>query len=418
MFEGELWLKRLAVEVKLSIDESRTLWQLFVCLLGEELSENRTICLGNLGQWSISLENEFLATILTKKYLMPPCIKLQIETESPSIISYPFELQSRLKEDVAIDRTKIQTWLETIPILTEQLMNLGYQVFWPGLGIWQIQDGAERQYYTFEADKVFLLKLNRPFAYFRPEEVVDMSSIKGLETRGLDNPEEQESSNYYMLSLSQEEIRQSEEGGLPLKISRTKPDRLLYLMLMIIFVLLSTSLSFGLYKYMSMTSKVQNWVGEQRFLVKRSEKSIFVEQEIIPDILLSKDSNNLFRNNAEIVKIDTSSLIQSLKKTLSEPQKKIDTLDIFAKANKSEYIVFTKGDSLSALAQRKYGNKVFWVYIYEENREFIPHPHNIEAGIKLHLPPALKYGIDPNSPKSLRQAKVLSRCIDKEINKK
>ena len=57
------------------------------------------------------------------------------------------------------------------------------------------------------------------------------------------------------------------------------------------------------------------------------------------------------------------------------------------------------------MAKKFYGNKDFWVYIYEENKSKIGNPNRMQPGVVLVIPPAEKYGIDPNSAESLRKAK-------------
>lgn len=63
------------------------------------------------------------------------------------------------------------------------------------------------------------------------------------------------------------------------------------------------------------------------------------------------------------------------------------------------------GERLVSLALDEYGEKVFWVYIYEENKERIPNPNKIVPGMELDIPPAEKYKIDKNDPESIRRAK-------------
>ena len=48
--------------------------------------------------------------------------------------------------------------------------------------------------------------------------------------------------------------------------------------------------------------------------------------------------------------------------------------------------VVVKGDSLSAIAQREYGNAKDWPRIYEANRDVIKNPDLIYPGQTLRLP--------------------------------
>ncbi len=63
------------------------------------------------------------------------------------------------------------------------------------------------------------------------------------------------------------------------------------------------------------------------------------------------------------------------------------------------------GYLMPKMAQKHYGNQVFWVYIYEENKSKISNPNNLTAGQELVIPDPAKYGIDANDPKSIARAR-------------
>ena len=65
---------------------------------------------------------------------------------------------------------------------------------------------------------------------------------------------------------------------------------------------------------------------------------------------------------------------------------------------------------LTTLSEKHYGSPWFWVYIYEENvaRGTINDPNNIRPGTRVVIPPASKYGINPNDKASLRKAQLKS----------
>lgn len=66
---------------------------------------------------------------------------------------------------------------------------------------------------------------------------------------------------------------------------------------------------------------------------------------------------------------------------------------------------------LASMARRHYGRFEFWVYIYEENRDKLNHPDFIEPNTVVVIPPADKYGIDPNDPESVRLAESKAKEI-------
>ncbi len=63
---------------------------------------------------------------------------------------------------------------------------------------------------------------------------------------------------------------------------------------------------------------------------------------------------------------------------------------------------------LSTLSDKYYDSPWFWVYIYEENKALISNPDNVPPGTVVVIPPAEKYGIDANDPKSLKKAQYKS----------
>lgn len=73
-----------------------------------------------------------------------------------------------------------------------------------------------------------------------------------------------------------------------------------------------------------------------------------------------------------------------------------------------------RGYLITNMAKKYYGNKCFWVYIYQENSSKLGNPNKVQAGIELVIPDASKYGIDANNPESIKKA----RALEAEILKK
>ncbi len=65
---------------------------------------------------------------------------------------------------------------------------------------------------------------------------------------------------------------------------------------------------------------------------------------------------------------------------------------------------FSPSYLLNDMAKKHYGNKCFWVYIYEENKAKIANPNRVGPGLVLVIPPAEKYGINPSSQASIKAA--------------
>ena len=67
-------------------------------------------------------------------------------------------------------------------------------------------------------------------------------------------------------------------------------------------------------------------------------------------------------------------------------------------------IRLTSGSSLRQIAQEYYGDRAFWVYIYEYNKERISNYNNIPVGTEIRLPLPRTYGINAKSASSIRKA--------------
>ncbi len=64
------------------------------------------------------------------------------------------------------------------------------------------------------------------------------------------------------------------------------------------------------------------------------------------------------------------------------------------------------GSRLTLIALEHYGHKLFWVYIYEYNKNIIDDPNNIPVGTVLKLPAKNLYDIDARNRKSLEKAAI------------
>lgn len=89
------------------------------------------------------------------------------------------------------------------------------------------------------------------------------------------------------------------------------------------------------------------------------------------------------------------------KKPLTDPMppKPLDTIQI------------KRGDRLTVIALKYYGNKLFWVYLYKHNRAVIADPNNVPIGTSIEIPIPAMYGIDAKSSASRAKAAALQTEI-------
>ena len=64
----------------------------------------------------------------------------------------------------------------------------------------------------------------------------------------------------------------------------------------------------------------------------------------------------------------------------------------------------TAGSSLRQIAEEYYGDRVFWVYIYEYNKDKIKNYNNIPVGTEVKLPLPRTYGINAGNKSSIQKA--------------
>lgn len=74
-------------------------------------------------------------------------------------------------------------------------------------------------------------------------------------------------------------------------------------------------------------------------------------------------------------------------------------------------VTIQHGDRLTLIAMKYYGNKLFWVYIYQYNKAIIDDPNNIPIGTEIEIPPPELYGIDSKSRISREKAAALQTEI-------
>ncbi|MFZ4581514.1 MAG: HU family DNA-binding protein [Paludibacter sp.] len=127
-------------------------------------------------------------------------------------------------------------------------------------------------------------------------------------------------------------------------------------------------------------------------------------------------------NKVDTVKSNSESKITPPTDTVNTPTDSVeinndvpntaDSLQILFDSRReyNEYLgeeEISEGTRLTTIAQRYYGKKEFWVYIYEANRDNIVHPDRITPGTIVKVPRVDKRLIDKKNPRCLQKAKEL-----------
>ena len=109
--------------------------------------------------------------------------------------------------------------------------------------------------------------------------------------------------------------------------------------------------------------------------------------------------------------------VESANRTITQPAKPIATssnkttssVKPVSPAVKVDYlatVVMKPGDRLNLLALKYYGEKVFWVYIYQANKSVIPNPDHVPTGTTIHIPKVDPKLIDPKNEALVAKAKA------------
>ncbi len=69
----------------------------------------------------------------------------------------------------------------------------------------------------------------------------------------------------------------------------------------------------------------------------------------------------------------------------------------------------TQGVHLAILADKYYGHKDFWIYIYEANRDFLKNPDNVSVGMEIKLPKLDERLVDAENPAAVEYAQTLGQ---------
>lgn len=463
MLQGELWTTRLATEVGIEQDTGVALWVAFVEQVLQRLHEEQTLDFADLGQWCSIISSEYVAETDGGAYLIPPRVRLDIRLGEEHATPLQ-ELALSLEHRTGVCRDTISQWLEAIPRLAMTLMSAGYVVVWDGLGVWERTIKGD----CFTPSEDFSEALNRPFASFRVE-LLHTGDRIGLECRNISLEEVMLIPSLYLsrqvpgaLSLIEEEdesileannvISPTPQQSLDVAPVCTEPvvesisnieqekreERKSYWGYYLLFVLLMSGLALFLYYRLGGFFEVRETqhgdssnltLPPQELVGKADSLSEVTSDSLVEDTLLRGKSETVenpqpqikeqeqenptkTKGRAEQIspkRIDTSAEQKPIQKKQTKQEQTPKATN--PTAEQREEVSLKADESLAVLAQRKYGHRAFWVYIYEENREHIANPHNIPIGTRLVLPPASKYGIDKNNTKSLNQALLLGRSL-------
>ncbi|MCM1521123.1 MAG: HU family DNA-binding protein [Muribaculaceae bacterium] len=130
------------------------------------------------------------------------------------------------------------------------------------------------------------------------------------------------------------------------------------------------------------------------------EESVDIPEDLFEDVAIVADDSTAAAAEPQPVESKDTVVAESAVTALEQPETKpVQETAPVKDTVKAGYLLVN-------MARKHYGDKIFWVYIYEENKAKIKNPNNVNAGTVVVIPPASKYGIDAKNPQSVAKAKA------------
>lgn len=406
MIQQELWIAQLATASDTDVSTSDELWSHYCRLTGQLLSKGETIRQEGIGLWQAVKEDEYVGIRPDgSRVLVPPRIKLHLigPVSSPTRET----MLQALIDLTPYTEVVVVRWWKAIPEVLSALLQKGHPVSWPQFGRFEpIKEEEELTGCRFIAEGELSELLNRPFSMFPTIELSPETEIADTQTRPL------EAASTCFISFRtghREEENKSEptpittEKGIPIAPLPTAEEE-------------------------APTAEANSEDEETR---PKEEAQPTDAATASTASSAPKEEKKRFKATHKllwiaatlIIGIATSFLLQRLpvlsKKATQQPQKSVvpaprdttpiatDTVQAVPAPTDLGRIVMRKGDMLTRIARETYGDRIFWVYIYEENKEKIADPDNVPLGTELVLPLPEKYAINAADTASLRRALAL-----------
>lgn len=457
MLQEELWYVRLAELAAVQLETSQQLWRALCQQVEQRLLSGLSLTFPEIGEWKLEEHREYVArTADGKQWLIPPRLTLGLRpVEDRGVTSLSIDLlRDALAEATHVSAEQVATWLRAIPTLWRALYDEGIQIVWAGLGSFTpiTSESGERSGYRFLPSEALCAALNKPFSMFAPVEVAPSSSSPDLELREIDQLDQlTKVEPIEVLFASREPIQEEvgtpsvveevvepvvaeepqqpespavvvEEETLPTPVDEapieapqpapsvavTAPveedpfiDQEAHpRMLVWVFVALGIAMAFCLFIYLLSIQPELEMKDKTSAAVEAVQPSPAPAVPAVPAQAID-ETDTLQTTSIATQEVSTSSVAPS-EAVVSTSSSAAETI---------ERVRLRPGDRLSRLALKKYGNKAFWVYIYEENRAQLKDPDNIPVGAVITLPAASKYQINADDTNSINRALVLQRSL-------
>ena len=457
MLQEELWYVRLAELSAVQLETSHQLWRALCQQVEQRLLSGLSLTFPEIGEWKLEEHKEYVArTADGKQWLIPPRLTLGLRpVEDRGVTSLSIDLlRDALAEATHVSAEQVATWLRAIPTLWRALYDEGIQIVWAGLGSFTpiTSESGERSGYRFLPSEALCAALNKPFSMFAPVEVAPSSSSPDLELREIDQLDQltkvepievlfapRESIQEEVVTLPvveevvepvvaeepqqpespavvvEEEILPAPVDKAPIEAPQPAPSAAVTApieedpfvdqeahprMLVWVFVALGIAMAFCLFIYLLSIQPELEMKDKASAAVEAVQPSPAPAVPAVPAQTIDETDT-----------LQTTSIATQEEATSSVAPSEVVASTASSLAESIERVRLRPGDRLSRLALKKYGNKAFWVYIYEENRAQLKDPDNIPVGAVITLPAASKYQINAGDTNSINRALVLQRSL-------
>lgn len=364
--------------------------------MGQFLTKGDAVRQDGIGLWQAVKADEYVGIRPDgSRVLVPPRIELRLTSSNASAIRET--IPHALIDLVPYTEEVVMRWWKAIPELLSELLRRGHPVSWSQFGRFEpVKEGDALTGYRFIAEGELSELLNRPFSMFPQVDLLPTGEIPDT----IAQPLVEEGVSFVSLhEESQEEVAEPQEIPVPAEsdtdtLVQTEDD------------ILPTPA-----EEKALTEEPFVPIEEPAEKKERKRKKARTTAIVFLAVLILGAAAAyllLYRmpvlSTKEPARQEPSGRTSSPVDTIA---KTVDTVKTVPAATDLGRIVIRKGDILARIALEKYGDRVFWVYIYEENKEKIADPNNIPLGTELVLPLPEKYGIDAADTASLRRALAL-----------
>lgn len=475
MIESDQWLSLLGERTKISYESLNLLQKDFVTLVANRLAKDEDAIIPFVGKLVRSFRKSFIAVIdEDTSFIVPPRVELSLyRIERGGWRSFC----DLLRELSPLTKDIVESYFSTFEDLVVESLEKKEIIEWKDLGTLYPYETEANVCFSFSPAESLCKRLNGAFSFYEPIPLADKALFPQLDRISYPSIEEATASlslfprsdNSFSLSQKKEDkveiiippIRDVKENPIETtegdKNELDSPNKESKNRIEVSPPPISTTISpitegslipppISLNKehlispppipirrtsLMTKNDGDEEEEGEKRKKKKHLFLWIFVSFFLVLFIL-----GVIFFFYTESISIDTGKTQRNLpiekEKTVSSPEKE-DSILLSQKVESSQTssnemttstapplgsVTIEEGNTLSAIARKYYGNRLFWVYIYEENREKIPNPNSIPLGTILTLPAPEKYAIDAKSENSLAMAKEKEREINNQPLKK